>query len=85
MPYENYLTESEFRFGCPFWPKVEKYLTHEFSPNPWIFCSGCRVMPQEFCYVLTYRNFDSSQELILTAEWKDGAVKISNVVTRTHG
>lgn len=85
MPYENYLSEAEFQAGCHFWPRVEEYLNREFAPNPWVFLSGCKVLPQAFRYVLTYQSFDGAQKLVLTAEMVGDIVEICSKVTQSRG
>ena len=71
MP-EFFNTLDDYERGCPFWAEISLILKEKYDPNPWIFKSAYRPYPQRHYYVLTFRNFDGSEELHFTYEYRDG-------------
>lgn len=76
MP-RNYPSIEEFQTECVFWGDIEKRVAAKFTPNPWVFKSAYQPNPQETYYVVTYRNFDDSEELHFTYKYDNGQVQCS--------
>lgn len=78
MPYENYLTEEDFRSRCDFWGAIENKLNEKFQPNPWIFNVGYRLYPQTHEYALTYQTFDGSKHLSFFVAYDRSGLRFTN-------
>ncbi len=67
MP-NSYNTLEDYHQYCYFWATLEQFLEQRFNPNPWIFESAYQPHPKENRYVVTFRNFDNSQHLIVDCD-----------------
>lgn len=65
---EEYYDGKEF----PYWPDVEHLIAARYDPNPWLFKSLYQPELKEQRYMLTYRNFDGSKELVFMFERRNG-------------
>lgn len=76
MP-EFYANEQEYKANCAFWASVEKKLNEEYRPNPWLFTEAYRPNPREPVYVITFHNFDRSQAIVVSYNYRTDDIAIS--------
>ena len=65
MP-EFYSTIEEYQYGCPYWGHISLEMDARYKPNPWAFKSGYRPDPNKNEFVVVFRNFDNTEQLVIS-------------------